>query len=420
MQSGNAGQQLMRLFCRWLCALPLALCLLGHADSGKAESSPDHYRDAMLAITDGRVNDAEAALAILIRDEPRHAGAWLDLAMLYCAAGRTDDAEHLFAEIERRFAPPPPILEVIARQRTLGCKGRELRNQATLRIGRGSESNVNQGARNPNFTLGSGSSQIDLVLLPEYRPRGDAFTNLNLELVRDLSGSGATGVFQLQSRAYDQMSRYNTSSLFVGLEQPWRWAGWGWRLAGLSGLMTLGSHVYLKQSQLQFETTPPFNLPAGWQLSFAGGWSYLAYPTLNGFDAQLREARSSLSYRGEESWWQASVGAVEDKQVGRRPGGDRSGTFAGAQGRMLLGDRVMGEISVQKQRWQGAEVYFPGLIDVRRSQDTRSIRAALTYSLADQQAIQLEYKDIRNQENVSLFDYRNRVLLLNWQWQPAR
>lgn len=374
----------------------------------------------MLAISEGRLNDAEEILSKLIAEEPRHAGAWLDLAILYCASGNADAAEYLFSEIERRYAPPPPILEVIAHQRKLGCAGWVAKTDARIRVGRGYESNVNQGARNPNFSIGGGGSQIDLVLLPEFRPRGDQFTNVSGELVRDFSQNGAFGVVQFQSRNYDHMSRFNTIALFAGAENPWRWDRWGGRLAGTTGFMTLDGQIYLQQSQIQLEVVPPLPLGRGWQFGVTGSWSYIAYPTLSNFDAQWWETRGALSYFGDDTWWQANIGAVKDLQAGERPGGDRTGSFANIRGRFSLGSRVQAELGWLFQRWEGEKAYFPGLIDVQRTQNTSFVRAAAIFPLNECHAINLEFKDIRNQENISIFEYRNWILQLNWQWQPLR
>ena len=168
----------------------------------------------MLAIANGRIADAEKILAVLAAAEPSHAGAWLDLAMLYCAVGNSASAAHLFTEIERRFAPPPAILEVMERQREGGCEGGRPKSDFTLRLGRGFESNVNQGASSPNFSFNDGIRQIALVLLPEYLPRRDRFTQLSAELQRDFSLGGPTGVVQFQSKQYDNLSSYNYGSLF--------------------------------------------------------------------------------------------------------------------------------------------------------------------------------------------------------------
>ena len=390
------------------------------ASALSAPTEPDVYRDAMIAITEGRTADAEQALAALMEAEPLHAGAWLDLAMLYCATGNSVAAEELFLEIERRFAPPPPILEVIGYQRRLGCIKPPVKMDLTLRMARGFESNVNQGALSPNFSVGSGVNQINLVLLPEYLPHGDQFTSLTADWAREFSPSGATGAVQWQSRLYDHWTGYNTSSLFLSLDQPWRWGAWGWRVAGSTGWVTLNEQMYLQQNQFQLEVSPPTPLPAGWQLGLLGGWSQITYPSLSGLDAQWREARATLSFRRDEAWYQASTGLIQDSAMGQRPGGGRVGVQASWQGRMGWGNGVRGELGWQVQRWTGEQHYSPGLIDVRRIQQTQTLRAAVVFPLRDEQALILEVKDIQNDENISLFSYRNHVLQLTYQWQPSR
>ena len=184
--------------------------------------------------------------------------------------------------------------------------------------------------------------------------------------------------------------------------------------------MTLDGQVYLQQSQIQLEVVPPLPLGRGWQFGLTGSWSYIAYPTLSNFDAQWWETRGALSYLGDDSWWQANVGAVKDRQAGERPGGDRTGSFANIRGRFSLGSRVQAELGWQFQHWEGEKAYFPGLIDVQRTQNTNFMRMAAIFPLNECHAINLEFKDIRNQENISIFEYRNWILQLNWQWQPLR
>jgi hypothetical protein len=399
-------------------ALLLALVSPASADATQVEAAPDLYREAMLAITEGRLADVQKALTALSQETPRHAGAWLDLAMLYCAVGNAPAAEALFVEIERRYDPPRPILDVIASQRTLGCLGWQPKQNTLLRLGRGFESNVNQGARSPNLSVGSGSSQIDLVLLPEFLPLSDQFTNLSADVSRELAPDGTTGVVQFQSKNYDKLSKYNTSSLFVGLERPWRWADWGLRAAGATGFMTLGSQIYLTQTQLQLAVVPPLPLPENWQVGVSESVSLISYPTLTGYDARWWETRGTLTYRGVASLWQASASALQDNGTGQRPGGDRTGVFAGLQGRLDLGHNVRGELGWQLQRWQGERAYFPGLIDDKRVQKTQVLRAAAVFPLSEQQAVVLEYKNTKNDENIATFNYRDQVLQLSWQWQP--
>jgi hypothetical protein len=85
-----------------------------------------------------------------------------------------------------------------------------------------------------------------------------------------------------------------------------------------------------------------------------------------------------------------------------------------------LAPGVVGELGWLWQRWEGTRAYSPGLIDVARLQQTRVLRAAVSYQLRAQQALILELKDTRNDENISIFDYRNLALQLSWQWQPLK
>ena len=383
-------------------------------------ATSDPYSEAMLAISQGRLNDAQALLTTLIRDQPRHAGAWLDLAMLYCASANADEAERLFQEIEQDFQPPPAIREVIARQRLAGCHGWQAKRDVTVRLSRGAESNANQGASNPIFSFGSGLSQVDLTLLPAYLPQADRYSNLYLEAAQELTSAGASAVVQLQSRHYDHLSDYNTTALFVGAEQPLRWGSWGFRNAASLGMMTLGRQLYLKQSQVQIEVLPPLNLPANWQASMAAGLKLFNYPALIGFNARWTEARAGLNYKSANLWLQSSLSVVQDTQSGQRPGGDRIGTLAALSARAVLQAPWSGEVGVQTQHWQGDRLYSPGLIDVRRVQNTQMLRLALSYQLPHDQTLVLEYKDVKNSESISIFGYRNQQLQLHWLWQPLR
>ena len=94
--------------------------------------------------------------------------------------------------------------------------------------------------------------------------------------------------------------------------------------------------------------------------------------------------------------------------------------FASLNARALLGGGWLGELSWQYQNWAGAQAYSPGLIDVARRQHTQLTRATLWYELTKQQALYLEYRGVRNRENISLFEYQSRAWQLGWQWQFGR
>lgn len=396
--------------------LTLALvCCCGVAQAQTAQLPQELYLDAMQSIAEGRQNDASEALRRMIGKEPQHAGAWLDLALMQCELGHAEEAERLFRVIEERFAPPPVIIEVISRRRALGCTGWRAPSQFSMSLGRGRDNNLNQGASNPTFAIGSGDYRVDLQLLPEYLPQRDQYTLLSLDYSRAISANGAVAFAQFQAQQNDTLSRYNTTSLIGGADVPWRWGSWNMRGTGSLALLGLDGQLYQVQSRLQTQMAQPIS--ERMQLSLAASITHAAYQTQREFDSGTWELRSQLAYRNNWALMQASLSYLGDHALGQRPGGDRQGWLARLNGRAQLGDKIFGELGWSRQRWQSETRYSPGVIDATRNQQTQIWRSALTYQLAPAQSLILEWRAVRNTENISIFQYNGRQIKLSWQWQ---
>ncbi len=380
---------------------------------------PDLYLEAMQAIAEGRKNDASSTLSRMLAHGPRHAGEWLDLALLQCALGHADEAERLFRHIEDRFAPPQGIRDIIARQRSQGCASWQRQQLWTLTAGRGYDQNVNQGASNPFYTIGGGADG-QLTLDPAYRPQADRYGLVSADYLVDLNQNGDLGFAQLYARHNDTLASYNTISLFAGVDHPWRWQRWGMRASGLVGALSLGGRLYQAQGQLQLRVVPPLTLPANLEWSVMGSFSHLNYRTLTNFDANTTELRNILAYRTDTRQLQASLGAQNDHAVSTRPGGNRTGWNANLYGRSMLGDKFEAELDYTFQHWRGSTAYSPGFIDTVRHQDSHTLRAMLSYPLTATTALQLEWRQVNNKENISIFQYDNHVLQLSWRWRDGR
>lgn len=377
---------------------------------------PDLYLEALQAISEGRKSDAGTILARMVKRGARNAGELLDLAMLQCALGLADEAESLFASIENSFKPPKGLQAIIDDQRRQGCARWKRQQQWGVNLARGYDHNVNQGASNPNYSIGDGS---ELVLAPEYLPKADHYSTATLDYVSDLSENGDIAYVQLYGRRNDSQSDHNTISVFAGLDHPWRWGRWKLRASGLAGALTLGGQMYQTQTQVQLRVTPPLPLPANMELSLISGLTHLKYRTLTNFDANTSELRSLLSYRSASHYAQASAGVMRDHAVAERPGGDRDGWSFGASARSALGYGLESEIDWNVLRWNGQRAYSPGLIDTVRRQQSRTLRASLSYAVTPNSALQLEWRHVRNKENISIFQYDNRILQLSWRWRDG-
>lgn len=404
----------------WRYAL-MALLVFGYSGFLLAQTSEDPknlYLDALQSIAEGRQNDASEALRRLIGMEPQNAGAWLDLALTQCELGHAKEAERLFQEIVDRFAPPPVLLEVIARRRALGCTGWQPQSRFSVTLGRGSDNNLNQGASSPTFSIGSGDYRIDLQLLPEYLPQRDQYTALSADYSRSVTANGAAAFVQFQTQRNDSLSRYDTTSLVGGMDLPWRRGNWNMRSTGSLALLSLGGQLYQAQSQVQTQMTHA--LGERMQLGLAANIAHAAYQTLPNFNSNTWEMRSQVNYRGSRTLTQASASYLVDNALGQRPGGDRHGWLVRLNGRAILGEKVSGELGWSRQVWQSDKPYSPGVIDQTRHQQLQIWRSALSYQIAPRQSLTLEWRVVNNDENISIFEYNDKQVKLSWQWQAGR
>jgi hypothetical protein len=389
----------------------VALCCV----CGSATAEDTAYQNALRLLSEGRVEEARESLQSVIAQQPEHAGAWLDLAILLCGMGLADEAESLFGKILKRFDPPPAIQELIRQIRARGCAAPAPRQGASrflFKLGRGHDNNVNQGASNP-FSLGG------LPLAPEFRPRGDSFIQASLETTHNFSTYGTLFYAQLQSRQHDHLSHYDLTTALAVVEHPLRLGTWNSRLGLNLSAAQLGSHLYQKQSGVYVQILPPWPvLPNGWRYSFISDWSRVWYPTLEHFDADIARNQFTLNFQDDDTQFMSSVGVTQDIGNANRPGGDKHGWIANLLVRQRLGARIFAEVSGARQDWHGDKVYFAGLIDtnIKREQRTSLWRVAAVYALTPKQNLILEYKNLNNRENISLFSYRSRQVMLNWQY----
>ena len=96
------------------------------AKSQPMNSVETMYLGALHLISENRFDEAKNALIQVLEIEPKHAGAWLDLAIVQCELGNKEEAERLFDSLITRFSPPTAIVDVIDKQKAHGCARRPL------------------------------------------------------------------------------------------------------------------------------------------------------------------------------------------------------------------------------------------------------------------------------------------------------
>lgn len=404
-----------RFLLSWL-ALPLMAAAQAPADATPpAADQPDLYQDALLSIAEGRKNDASQTLMRVIELEPLHAGAYLEVALIQCSLGRADEAERLFATIETRFNPPLGILELIASARETGCNRWQAITASSVVLGRGIDQNVNQGASKPSYIVDRNGGQFEL--LPDFLPKHDQYTVLAADYMREVTPNGSIGFVQFQGRRNDTLSQYDSASLYLGVETPYRFGRWTLRTTGMLGLVGLGGQFYQRQLQLQARIGPPLPLPNSTQFTLMGGITHTDYLTLTNFNSNTVEVRGQFTYRKNGLYASASLGFLDDRASDQRPGGSRQGVATNLLARRTLWGPLSGELAYTRQSWSSELPYAPGLIDEVRDQTTHMLRGTLVYPIKKNQSLQLEARMVRNKEDISIFQYNNRLLQLSWQVQ---
>lgn len=376
------------------------------------------YQAAVRALTEGRLEDAAAMLRRVVSNEPRHAGAWLDLAISQCELGNAAEAERLFATLAQRFALSPGIVETIARYRATGC-GKPLRRRGgawLLAATRGHDDNVNQGAADPRFTIGTGSAQTAYELDPAFLPKADSFSQLGASWLRPLGDAGTSAIVQAYGRWHDHEHAQDTASVLGALEHTWKAGGWRMRGTAALGYVALDRSLYQRQQQLQARVTPPLKLAPEAEFAFYGNLNHVIYPTRPAYDGNTLELGGIYAWRSKHSLTQATLTGLHDESSAGRPGGDRNGAFGSLQWYGDVAPRLALEAGLTYQRWHSQDVYSPGLIETRRLQQTTTLRAAAQWQLRPHTSLVVEWRNTRNHENISLFQYNSRALQLSLRW----
>lgn len=400
-------------------AAPAAVAAAATADNGDGPAKvpqEELYRAGLLALAEGRPEDAAALLARFLEGEPLHAGAWLDLALSQCGLGNAAEAERLFRNIEQRFDPPPSILEVIATYRASGCRPAARPASWQIATGRGRDNNVNQGTSTPTFTIGTGANEGELELTPEFLPRADNYTTLSGSYLRPLNEHGTLLVLQGYGRRHDHLHEQDNVSLLAGVEQSWTMARWRARATGALGAATLDGRLYQRQQQAQLRVAPPLPLPSSLDLTLTAGINHITYPTRGDYNANTIELGTILSYRKQRDQLELTVSTLRDHALAARPGGDRRGWYGNLQWYTELASGLYGEAGTSVQRWRSDSLYSPGLIETVRRQDTLTARAAVQWYFRPGLSLYLEGRAVRNRENISLFQYNSRALQLSLRW----
>ena len=399
--------------------------MLGDPANSQALRPPNpalaSYEQALELIGQGDAARAIKILEALLENDPSNAGAWLDLALLYCQSGRTLQAADTFDALTQKFQVPPSILALITFQQQLGCgPARALRVDARLVIGHAS--NVNSAPSSDVIRFGAGAPISFLELSQDSRPRADTFLGLTLSAALPTQGANqGTWFFGADSRNYFQEKGFDSQNLVLGysesrlLDHPsvgqadWFASINHWRIGGESveSSLKLGLDLWAPKASPRL---PEITLGVGSLLSRT------TYEANRSFDGDRLDLVLLAAWRSQRSAGRYFVGPAADWAKSERPGGDRLGWILGGRhvwtnsaGRTQLG---LGLDSLADQKTYN-ETFFSGVKrQTRRFYATFRHEIPLDLIKTPQKPLfwffQLGYE--RTDDSISIFSYTNHIL----------
>lgn len=393
--------------CRAVCGCGLLVALACTPVMGAA-LDPDEllYDEALAAADAGEVERARAMLEALVRRQPMHAGAWVDLALLNCRLGDRERGRRILRRIVAEFDPPPAIRELIARIESQPCATLPLpRWRAGLAVGY--DNNVNLGASRDRVTLVSDVGVVEVLLAEGMQPRADAFTEAWLEgNWREVPG---------QPRASLALRRHAHESAFdlavLALEGGHSWPGervdtivqarWTHtRLDDQGFLDALTLQARMSGHPIWHGTHPVAEARATYN-------RFADYPA---FDSRVWEARLGLAKAHGPLFARATALLSLDQALDQRPGDNRAGFGAELTGEWPVSRRLHASGLLRVQRIRDDAAYFEPLFPLRREQTLWQGRLELSMPLRHDLVWNMGWTGQRSTNNLGFLDHHTNTI----------
>jgi hypothetical protein len=411
----------------------VSMSAFGQVNVPMIKGVDEHYQAAIEALAQGDKPLTERLLREVVQLSPAHAGAWLDLALLYCDAGQSAEALALFEKIEEELQAPPGIKALISQARARGCNPqRRWLKQSQLSVGR--DSNVNYAPMDSVIRFAATAPFPELVLGPQNRPKADWFGLAEIFFTLPAATenwAGAQWQGMLQGKNYQSEHDFNTISATLG-------ASWQGVQNLKSPLSNLGIHLwelsaFLSHSQMggrAYDTNAHFlagswssdlnNSTTSWRWGWEGGLSQYQYAQSNLYNATRLDWRARAQIRhnlfGKFHSLSGSFGPVMDWANTNRPGGDRFGYRFLAQWSTIWSPEHETVVFMQQQNLKESQAYSPAFFgDQKRYPKTGQWGARYTQHMWREAAWYAQYQAQTVNDKINLFSYKNQSFTIGFQ-----
>lgn len=355
----------------------------------------------------GERERALAMLETLVRRQPQHAGAWLDLALLYCDLGDAAKSQAMLDRIEAEFDPSPVIRDLIKLQRGRSCKTAASGPLWSMGLQLGHDSNVNRGASSNRVVLESGAGPVVAQLTDDVLPKHDFFSEGWAEAYWRRDSRSLR--FSALTRQYENITAYDAQAASLVGEQAWassqaegafrlQWTS-AW-LGGSAFLDALTASAGVTGRGALYGVHPAADLAV----------AHNRFPSAPAFDSYVWSLRPGAVKVAPGYSWRANLIATADLAEGSRPGGDRYGFGFEALGAWRLAPKIQVSGSGQVQQIRNMESYFPPLLTTYRRQLLWLGRLEVAVEVGRGVHWLTAWTGQKSADNLSFLDYRSSVL----------
>lgn len=192
------------------------------------------YVQALRALESGQSLLAQKQLQEVLAEDPKWAGAWLDLLGIAIAAGDWAQADEYLIAFQEQFSPLEPAVEAVVQQFQRKLEEGRMRatvaqssgsSQTLVSFGLGHETNANAGLHSSSITLTLPEGDAVLPLAASSRSIAALSSRMLLmhEQQLNVSEHAAQWLLQMQSRQYQGLSSRDSLELLAQASiEPYR------------------------------------------------------------------------------------------------------------------------------------------------------------------------------------------------------
>jgi len=379
-------------------------------DSIKVLAQKDIYDDATAAIYEKNLTRAVELLELLSKVDPQNVGGRLDLASIYCQLGLEKNARAVINELKSDLPSISDKVENLSAVVMGNCSNKAQSSvtwNSYFEVARGSSSNVNLGAIQRDLIAGPIDNPFLLSMPNESMPHRDSFTDYKVGTYATI---GSTDQISATIAARELATQSQFNELITNLDWKHQLTSGPWQaiLTGDHKLAVINNLVYSNAVLLGADLFTPFGLMGG--RFFAGiDQSATNYAQANVFNIHGTHIKTGIKW---PSGAQFEIGWRNNKAINNRPGGNSSGRQIKGQYGFSFAQGWRFSTLGQAQSMQDKEIFFPGLFDIRRAQNSWSVIARVEHNIAPNWVTGLDYSNFSQADNIPIFSYKGQELRL--------